>query len=81
MADDGPDWGSGDGSSHESQPYGIPEPGAGIGNPTNSPAPLVAGPRVADGPNWQGGNPDAFDADPLHSLSRRGYMFRRLSLK
>ena len=42
-----------------------------------------SGSRRADsGPDWQGGNPDMNDTDPLHSLSRRkGYMFTRLSLR
>jgi hypothetical protein len=75
--DPSPDWGRGDGS------------GSHIGDDTNwGGHPMFqdsefTGQRRADGgPNWQGGNPDMNDTDPLHSLSRRaGYMFTRLSLR
>lgn len=41
-----------------------------------------SGSHISDeGPNWQGSNPDMFDTDPLHSLSRRkGIMFSRVRL-
>jgi hypothetical protein len=70
-----PDWGSGDGTNH------LSDDGWG-GHPQLDDPDWNAAHRADSGPNWQGSNPDMFDTDPLHSLSRRkGMMFHRLSLR
>jgi hypothetical protein len=70
-----PNWGSGDGSSHEGQPYGVQAPDLGIGEPSNPAPGVVSGPRTADA-SW-GGHPMLDD----NWASRKGYLFHRLSLK
>jgi hypothetical protein len=75
----GPDWGSGNGMSHEGEPFNVPPEGMGQGSPGGAgmlPTPAPPGPRTAD-EGWSG---HPMLDDPQWTANRQAGTFHRLRI-